>query len=119
MPVYRELDSKTASYITDLNVIFSSFFGRQGADAEIEKMKSFVGLVDLIKRNLELIDQQLIVLGFADILWGKGAQGLVRDDPQADYATKVVAFDFLTKSLGTGNLDAFKVQIKTYYQEYK
>lgn len=119
MPVYDEVDSATADYITDLDVLFTSFFGVKGNKAEVEQMGSFVGLVGLMKKYMSQTDQKKVLDGFANVLWEKGAQGLVRGDPRADYDTKIRAFDYITKGLGIGSIEDFDSLIKSYYSGYK
>lgn len=118
MPVYTELDSATADYITDFDVLFSSFFGKPGNKQDLAKMDSFAGLVALMKKYMSPQDQKVVVNEFAQILWGKGAQGLVRGEPVADYDTKIVAFNYLTKELGQ-NAQSFQPLIDEYYKSYK
>ena len=119
MPVYDEVDSATANYITDLDVLFTSFFGVKGDKAEIDQMGSFVGLIGLMKKYMSPSDQKKVMDGFANILWEKGAQGLVRGDPRADYDTKIKAFELITKELGVGSVDDYQSIIKSYYLVYK
>lgn len=119
MPVYDEIDSAKSDYITDFDVLFTSFFGVKGSKAEVEQMSSFVGLVELMKKYMSQSDQKKVVNGFANILWEKGAQGLVRGDPRADYDTKIVAFNYITKELGIGSVDDYDSLISSYYQGYK
>jgi len=119
MPVYNEVDSATADYITDLEVLFVSFFGVKGSKAEIEQMGSFIGLVGLMKKYMSLSDQKKVLDGFANVLWEKGAQGLVRGDPKTDYEIKMKAFNFIVKELGIGLIDDYETVINNYYQGYK
>lgn len=119
MPVYDEVDSATADYITDLDVLFTSFFGAKGSKAEVEQMSSFVGLIGLMKKYMSQTDQKKVLDGFVNVLWERGAQGLVRNDPRADYDTKIRAFDYITKELGIGSIDEFEALINSYYKGYK
>lgn len=118
MPVYTELDSATADYVTDFEVLFSSFFGVPGNKQDLAKMSSFAGLISLMKKYMSSQDQKTVINGFAQILWGKGAQGLVRGDPVSDYDTKIVAFKYLAKELGT-DVKAYQSLIDDYYKTYK
>jgi hypothetical protein len=119
LPVYDEIDSATADYITDLDVLFTLFFGIKGNKVEVEQMNSFVGLIGLMKKYMSPTDQKKVVDGFVNILWEKGAQGLVRDDPEADYDTKIRAFDFITKELGIRTIDNYETVINRYYKGTK
>lgn len=118
MPVYTELDSATADYITDFDILFSSFFGVDGTKQDIAQMDSFVGLIGLMKKYMSSSDQKKVVDGFANILWEKGAQGLVRADPTADFNTKIVAFKYLVSQVG-GSVKDYQPMIDSYYKSYR
>jgi hypothetical protein len=119
MPVYIELDSSGADYITDLDVLFASFFGVKGVKAEVESMASFAGLVALMAKYMTKSDQKLVLDGFANVMFEKGAQGLVRGDPQADYKTKILAFKYITDRLKVGEIEDYRPLIDAYYKSYK
>ncbi len=119
MPCFQEIETNDADFITDLSVIFSSFFGFQGTKEDISKMSTFVSLINLIKQYLPKSDHKIILDAFADILWEKGAQGLVRGNPTADYDTKITALSYLMFQLALGNLDDYADKIANYYKNYK
>lgn len=119
MPVYTENDSATADYITDLDVLFASFFGVKGSKAEVDMMGSFAGLVALMKKYMTKSEQKQVLDGFANVMFEKGAQGLVRGDPRADYDTKMIAFKYIVNQLGLGKIEDYQPMIDTYYKSYK
>lgn len=119
MPVYTEIDSTTAEYITDLDVLFASFFRTKGSGAEVAMMGSFAGLVDLMSKYMAKIEQKQVVDGFANVMFAKGAQGLVRGDPKADYNTKMIAFKYIVSKLGIGRIEDYQPMINEYYKGYK
>lgn len=119
MPVYDEVDSATADYITNLDVLFAVFFGVKGSKEEINQMGSFVGLVELMKKYMSPSDQKKVIDGLANVLWEKGAQGLVRGDPKADYDSKIKAFEYISKELGIGSIEEVHSIINSYYEDYK
>lgn len=119
MPVYIENDSATADYITDLDVLFASFFGVKGSTAEVAMMGSFAGLVDLMTKYMSKTEQKLVLDGFANVMFEKGAQGLVRGDPEADYDIKMIAFNHIIAQLGTGKIEDYQPMIDAYYKGYK
>lgn len=119
MPVYKETDSKTAEYITDFDVLFSSFFGAKGTPTEIKQMESFNGLIGLMKKYMNKVDQKKVLDGFVNVLWEKGAQGLVRGNPQEDYQTKMAAFNIIADSLGMNDIEKYRPIIDAYYKGYK
>jgi hypothetical protein len=118
LPVYRELDSVGADYITDFDILFLRFFGVYGWNHEKEQMKSFVGIVRLMQQYLTKEDQKKVIDRFADLLWLKGAQRLARGNPAADYEAKIVAFRYLTEHLGE-DVAHYQSSIDAYYQDYK
>jgi hypothetical protein len=119
MPVYTENDSATAEYITDLDVLFASFFGTKGSQAEVAMMGSFAGLVDLMSKYMNKAEQKQVLDGFANVMFEKGAQGLVRGDPRADYDTKMIAFRHIVAQLGIGKIEDYQPMIDEYYKGYK
>lgn len=116
LPVYVENDSATSVYITDLDVLFASFFGVKGSTEEIDQMSSFVGLIKLMKKYMNKADQKKVLDGFVNLLWGKGSQSLVRGDLRADYDTKLVAFNYITNELSLGSIDEYRSLISDFYQ---
>lgn len=119
LPVFNEIPTNESAFITDLDLLFSSFFGVLPQKGEIEKLKSFVGLTELINRYCSQEEKQKIVTGFANILWEKGAQGLVRGNPTEDFDTKKIAFNILTNLTGKGDIADYKFLIDNYYKDYK
>jgi hypothetical protein len=119
IPVYTEIPSKNSNFVTDLDVLFAMFFGKQGSKQDIQNMASFVNLLQLISNNMSRGDQKKIADRFAAILWEKGAQGLTRGDPASDFATKKVAYEILAKSLGGSSVERHQKMIDSYYQAYK
>lgn len=114
MYVYKELDSKDSEYITDLELIFQMTFNKDPSKDDITKMASFVGVIDLIVKNFNELEQKKVLDAFANLLWEKGAQGLVRGDPRADYDTKIVAFNYLINKLDI-DINEYYPLINKYY----
>jgi hypothetical protein len=119
MPIYSEVESSTADYITDFDVIFASFFGVQGTKGEIKQMESFAGLIELMKKHMNRVEQKMVLDGFVDVLFEKGAQALMRGDPTGDYDTKMVALRYLASQIGETDLSQYQDKIDTYYKNYK
>lgn len=118
LPLYRKVDTKDSIFITDLNVLFTSFFGVEGSEVEINLMESFMGLVFLSKKYMPQEDLKKVVEGFANLLWGLSAQKLVRNNLIEDFEIKMKAFDFILKKLG-GNKEDYQVMIDIFYRDYK
>jgi hypothetical protein len=117
MPAYHEMSTSESKGTTSLVEIFTAYFGHAPTAAEVKKMGSFTGLIDLIKANLDKIDWQKITDGFGNTLWGGGAQGLYRGDPDKDREEKDSMFKVLLKDLGTK--DTFANQREAFYKAYK
>ena len=120
MPVFMELPSKGATFETNLDVLFTVWFGKTGPSNEIKMMGSFVGLANLVKRHLSKGDQGKVLDGFAELLWGRTGQQLYRGEPQTDYNTKRVAFELFAKAIGKPNaLKQKQSMIDGFYKAYK
>lgn len=117
--VYRELATKDSVYDTDLNSIFKTLFGKEPEGSELKDFESFVGTLKLIKKYFSTKEVENVIFGFGSLLWGKGAQGLVRGDPKEDYETKRVAYDLMLKTLGKKSPKVVEDLIKPYYDSYK
>lgn len=100
LPVYRELSTNETGFNTDLDDIFINYFGHDPSAAEKKQMWSFTGLIELIKKHFDRSTLMKIADGFANTLWGPGAQSLYRDDPEKDLEEKTVMMDYMCKALG-------------------
>lgn len=116
--LYKELKTGESNYITDLTKIFEILFGKQPEKDDLEKMNSFVGLVDLIKKHLTRKEIDSIINAFSLILWSNKAQGLVRNDPNEDFKLKNTAFKYLMEKLGGKKPNDLDSRIKEYYRTY-
>lgn len=117
--VYREIPTKDSKYITDLREIFKTLFGHEPKASELEQFGSFVGVLKLIKKYLTSSEIDNVILAFSLLLWGKGAQGLVRGNPEEDFETKKVAYDMMLKELGRKQPKEVDEMIDSYYKAYK
>lgn len=116
-PAYHEMDTKESKGDTSLSGIFKAYFGRDPSKAELKKMGSFTGLVELINAQFKGGDKQKITDGFARTLWGPGAQGLYRGDAKKDSEEKNQMFAVLMKELGTK--DTYAKEREQFYANYK
>jgi hypothetical protein len=120
LPVYREIPTASSTYVTELTSMFSMFFDKEPSKAELTKFGSFIGCVELVKEHFSLADQSKFILGFANTLWGMGAQGLYRGNPELDNKEKLVAFNKMVGILGNkfdhGEIEAMRA---VYYKGYK
>jgi hypothetical protein len=117
--VYKELPTKDSKYITDLKEIFKVLLDHEPTEQELKDFGSFIGTLKLIKKNLSSKEIDNVILGFSTLLWGEGAQGLVRGDPKEDFETKKAAYDLMLKELGKPNPPEIEKMIEKYYKSYK
>ena len=118
VPEYKELSTKESFGNTDMNFIFQYFFGIEPSAFELKQISSFVGTITLIKKNYERASWIKIVDEFIDKIWGDGAQGLYRGNPQLDLDDKTKAARYITAELGV-DFDSYKSIIESYYKKYK
>jgi len=116
-PAYHEMDTKESKGDTNLSNIFKAYFNKDASAADLKKLNSFTGLIELIKENFKSADQKKIADGFARTLWGPGAQGLYRADPQKDAEEKNTMMAILLKDLG--QKDTYKAERDAFYASYK
>lgn len=123
-PVYTEIPVKDSKYVNSLKGIFEIVFGAKPKNIEIEKLNSFKGTLALVNQFYDSESKQKVLNAFIRILFGDGAQGLYRNDPETDRKEKMVALNTMIVDLGlqtyfnTVKKDVNKT-IKEYYGRYK
>jgi len=119
LEVYKEISTDDSKYYTVPDEMFRIFFNKQPSAKELELFHSFVGIVQLVRDNWSKADQRKFVLGFANTLWGQGAQKISRTSPDEDFAVKMGAYKHLLKQLGIEkeNPEIKKWRIQ-YYESY-
>lgn len=117
--VFREIETKESTYEQSLSVIFSLVFKRLPVGSDLNKMKSFIGVLDIMKDSK--IDHKTIYLDFTKLLWDDGAQGLERNNPEMDFENKKAAHDkFVEIFPDLYSLDKkIQTMIETYYKTYR
>ena len=121
MPVMQALPA--TGYEQDIGKIFGSIFGsrlnpKQAAQLE-SKYWSFTGLIDAMNTLVSPEEKQSVLSAFIDKIFGKGAQGLYKGDPERDSAEKSAALDLMISKLGVpapAGLDQMKQQYKAAYK---
>lgn len=121
MPVMQALPA--TGYEQDIGKIFGSIFGarlspKQAAQLE-SKYWSFVGLIDAMNTLVTPEEKQSVLSAFIEKIFGKGAQGLYKGDPERDTAEKSAALDLMINKLGVqppAGLDQMKQQYKAAYK---
>jgi hypothetical protein len=121
LPVYQA--RPTTGYEQNIAEIFSKIFGTRLNPKQIEVMNkkfwSYVGLLDAARQLLDDSEKDQVAEAFLMKLFGKGAQGLYRGEPERDRAEKMAAVDKMFEVLGVarpGNIDQM---ISDYYGSYK
>lgn len=118
IPVYRELETSNSDYVTDQDLLYRTLFGRPGSPQDVETLQSFVGMVGQIGKIFPTQTQDQIIDAFANLLWGKGAQGLVRGSGLDDMKSKRTAFEYLIEKIGSRKFSYYESLIATYYENY-
>jgi hypothetical protein len=94
--VYQEIPTSDSNYETSIKEMFKILFN-DVESGELQKMWSFVGILDLMKKHL---DKKSIVdtfTRFLDLQWGYAAQKLERDDKNIDFEIKANAVNYFIK----------------------
>ncbi len=115
--LWEEIPMNESTLITDLRELFEVFFEAEPYDdEELEWIKSYSGVIGLIRQYIDEKDHKMIVDGMAHLLWGEGAQVIYRDDPEEDRKTKFKAFDYLTSHLNMDPTNDHHALIDEYYR---
>lgn len=96
-PVFKATDSK--DFVTDFNEIFKEVFDKDPKESDIKNFWSFKGMLELIKKYMDIHDREQVVESFVEKLFGKGAQILYREDFEKDLKEKTAALQFLEDKL--------------------
>ncbi len=118
LPVYDAIDTKDATYVQDIDIIFSTMFGRDMTPSDKAAMQSFSGIIGLMKKYLKKADIEKIADRFADLLWGPQGQMLYARNTQQDFDEKTLMFNLIASELNI-NPDKYKDMKRTYYTKYK
>ena len=100
-PVMQPLPAQ--GYEQDLTNIFATIFGDRAKKPQLKKLLpdtwSFTGLLKVMNLILTPEEKQEIVTGFIEKIFGKGAQGLYRNDPNRDITEKNTALNLMLQTL--------------------
>jgi len=112
-----------SNYETKLESIFSLIFHTEPKDDDLKEFKSFVGLVNLMKKYLDqsIIEDFFINHLIPKSLFGENAQGLERNNPDEDKKIKMMMVDKLYSSFNylTKYKDKVEHLKNKYYAAYK
>lgn len=99
--VYKETPASNSSYensITEMyKILFNDIDGK--GVKELDKMWSFVGIVDLMKKYLDNRSITDTFERFLDVQWGYAAQKLERDSAELDFEIKANAVNYMIKQI--------------------
>lgn len=100
-PVMQPLPAQ--GYDQDLTNIFATIFGDRVNKPQLKKllpdMWSFTGLLKVMNAVLSPDEKQEVLTGFIEKLYGKGAQGLYKNDPDRDMTEKNAALNLMLQAL--------------------
>jgi hypothetical protein len=123
IPVMLQISSTDANYVQDLSQMFQMLFGIEPKEDDKKLLWSFVGGLKLANTHLNDQQRQQMATAFVNNLFGTGAQGLYRDNPERDRSEKQAALDLMLKTLKLPDAAAIKTQAdntaKEYYEKYK
>lgn len=112
-----------SNYEQDINKIFLTMFGDRINPKQISQLSnkfwSFTGLLDVMNTVLTPEEKQNVVSAFIEKLFGKGAQGLYRGDPNRDAAEKTAALDTLFAKLQVQKPSDLEQMKQAYMSSYK
>lgn len=93
IPVMQLLDTKDRDYIQNLDQQFQITYGRKRTEADKSLQGSFVGTIKLMNKSFSPEQNEEVARAFLDILFGRGAQMITKDDPERDRDIKFAAVD--------------------------
>jgi len=95
LPVLRALPP--SGYNQDVGQIFALVFGERLTPQQAHKLQSkfwsFTGILEVMNQVLSPEDKQTVMDAFINKMYGKGAQGLYKNDPERDAEEKDAAMN--------------------------
>lgn len=95
VPVMQQLDPKDREYIQDLDQQYELTFGRKRTAEDRRLQGSFVGTIQLMNKFFTPEQNDAVARAFLEILFGRGAQMITKDDPARDREIKFAAVDIM------------------------
>jgi len=117
--VYKEKRPDDSNYETSIKEMFKILFNDVNS-RDLQKMWSFVGIVDLMNKYLDKRSITDTFERFLDIQWGFGGQKLERDDPNIDFEIKANAVNYMIKKIPQLKSYDKKIKVMTdrFYADY-
>jgi len=121
LPVMKALPP--SGYNNDVSGILTTLFGDRINHRQIKKLVpkfwSFVGILEIMNAVLQPEEKETVLKGFLVKLYGPGAQGLYKNDPNRDAAEKKAAVDKMLSALQLPEPADLNQLTQTYYSNYK
>lgn len=129
-PIYKLTEPGKKKYVTDVEEIFKSALGFDPTEKELEKMRSFVGILEIMKEKLLPTDQGKKFCGealreFVFKLIGKGGQEISTFSAKKDQEPKAAAIATI-RTMGFDDLlnevmpvEEIEELIETYYKKFE
>lgn len=121
LPVMTALP--TSGYEKNIGKIFQTLFGDRITPKDLatseNKLWSFVGLLDVMNTILDDGEKRKVIDSFVEKLFGKGAQGLYKNDAERDVSEKTAALDKMSEVLGVKLDPSVEQMKKEYHAAYK
>jgi hypothetical protein len=116
--LWEEIPMEQSALVRDVSGLFDLFFGGEPSEEDLSKMHSFTGVVELIMDYRDPDQFEAIMGGMEHLLWGTGAQGIVREDPKADFSLKAVVYSYMADKLGCDQAGWNEDAVDEYYKHY-
>ena len=116
--VYRPIPTSRSTFITEIPEIYSVVFHQ--SNTESNKIKSFIGIIELMKKYFTPEQIKGTSDRYIELLWGFArdrGQELERDDPAGDLLVKEAGYEYFIKELSLP--DVRKDFITEYYKDYR
>lgn len=123
LPTFQEIKKGDPDwkFTTDLGKIFELVFHRVPKGSERTDIRSFIKTLKIMKKYLKVQKIEEIFFKFIHLLWGRGQQGIERNNPQADKSIKMSAYKEFLKAFPYLKKNEKEVQkmIEDYYKSYR
>ena len=118
---YIKIEPKDSEYITKLESIFNLIFYASPSEEEKHSLFSFIKTLGLMNTYCAESNIKSVFDDFVDLLWGKEAQRLERDNPSIDNEAKTVMYNkFIEIFPYLKSKDKqVKAMKREYYENYK
>ena len=118
--VYKEIKPENSKYETSVRTMYTILFGDEDIEANVKKMWSFTGIVELMATRLDKKSIKDTFERLLDLSWGPAGQKLERDYKDIDYDIKMNAVNYMIKQIPMLKSYEGKIEkmVKTFYDNY-